>query len=215
MEARILLAPRLPLWSYHTGPSSYLPRKEKLSTDMSYSMIMDGLWLTIVAEVKGRDICEKTESLVCTPWANTNRTSRICAAIARLAKPSNPMPISLVSSEVVCSSFYVTTLDCELFLADDPTIKQIWDGEYNLVTNNCQNFVIQILKLLADESPPPYYRILLKEQGNVISKLWSVGNSTSYLSRFLTFLSRSYREIGQDPPPYVSYIQRGNSNHNM
>ncbi|KAF7351777.1 hypothetical protein MSAN_01611100 [Mycena sanguinolenta] len=56
---------------------------------------------------------------------------------------------------------------------DEPTIKQIWDGEYNLVANNCQNFVLQILKLIASEPPPEYYNIILKEQGKVISKLWS------------------------------------------
>ncbi|KAJ6473743.1 hypothetical protein C8R45DRAFT_935859 [Mycena sanguinolenta] len=56
---------------------------------------------------------------------------------------------------------------------DEPTIKHIWDADYNPVTNNCQNFVIQILKLIASESPPEYYNILVGEQGKVISKLWS------------------------------------------
>ncbi|KAJ6473725.1 hypothetical protein C8R45DRAFT_1077691 [Mycena sanguinolenta] len=76
---------------------------------------------------------------------------------------------------------------------DEPTIKQIWDGEYNLVTNNCQNFVVQILKLIASESPPEYYNILLKEQGKVISKLWS------YESR--------------DPPAYVLCVPPQNRNN--
>ncbi|KAJ6473736.1 hypothetical protein C8R45DRAFT_935852 [Mycena sanguinolenta] len=55
----------------------------------------------------------------------------------------------------------------------EPTIERIWDTDYNPVTNNCQNFVIQILKLIAFDSPPEYYNILLREQGKLISKLWS------------------------------------------
>jgi hypothetical protein len=81
-------------------------------------------------------------------------------------------------------------------LADNSAIIQIWDGEYDIVKNNCQNFVIQILKIIASEPPPPYYSILLKEQGKVILKLWSVGNDTSCLRVFGTFFSRPYRETG-------------------
>ncbi|KAJ6492075.1 hypothetical protein C8R45DRAFT_928381 [Mycena sanguinolenta] len=78
-------------------------------------------------------------------------------------------------------------------IRDDPTIKQIWDGEYDLITNNCQNFGVQILKLIMFELPPQYYSILLKEQGKVISKLWS------------------YRKLSRDPP--VSYRFKGNVTH--
>ncbi|KAF7350775.1 hypothetical protein MSAN_01638700 [Mycena sanguinolenta] len=74
--------------------------------------------------------------------------------------------------------------DIVAIIQDNPIIKQIWEGEYNLVTNNCQNFVVQILKLIAFEPPPQYYSILLKQQGTVISKLWS------------------YREVSREPPAH-------------
>jgi hypothetical protein len=92
------------------------------------------------------------------------------------------------------------------FLADDPTVKRIWDGKYDVVTNNCQTFVIQMLKLLASGSPPQYYNILLTEQGKVISKLWSVENNTSWPQILVTFLFRFYRS--RDPPLYVTYSSR-------